>query len=82
MFCFDIRAPSIICTKPLGLELRASCEAIIARLPLLSGSSGFVLGLGVLSNMTTALNVTFKFPAHVVGSFKFKYLPSLLWGAS
>ena len=79
MFCFDIHALSIICTKPLGLELRISCEAIIALLPLPSGSSGFVRGLGVLSNMTTALNVAFEFPAHVVGNFKFKYLPSLLW---
>ena len=82
MFCFEFHSPSIICTKPLRLELRAPCEAIIALLPLPGGSSKFVHGLGVLSNMTSTLNAAFGFPAHATGSFKFKYLPILMWGAS
>ena len=69
-FCFDTRASSIICTKPLGLGLHAPCEAIIVLLPLPSGNFGFIRGFCLLSNMTCSLNVVFEFPAHVVGSFK------------
>ena len=83
MFCSDIHAPSTICTKPLGLGLHALCEAIIALIMLPGGSSGFVRRFGVLSNMTSALNAAaFEFPAHAASSSKFKYLPSLLCGAS
>ena len=67
-FCFGIRALSIICTKPLRLGLHALCEAIIVILPLPGGSSKFVRGFGLLSNMTSALNAAFEFPAHASGN--------------
>ena len=75
-FCFDIRTPSIICTKPLGLGLRALYEAIIILLPLPDGSLGYVRGCGVLSNMTSALNDAFEFPAHATGRLYLNIFPA------
>ena len=81
-FFFYICASPIICTKPLGLGLRAPCKVIIVLQPLTGDSSEFVHGLDMLSNMTSALNAAFECPAYTVVSLEFEYRPCLFWGTS